>query len=810
MLLTLTAVANPQLDVSNPTNFFTTVATAMFQQMDLHDFNGNLVTITNIPIYEDPARVGVTNINYYTPAVHRVLQLAANLLDATTNRFIGDGPTNYPTVFRPLFSSHNGIVYISGYVEVNNTTDPFLPYLERTNFVKAEQSDNKIANIYGVPWVIGAKKGFPNFNEFSMENPVTIGRKLTFTNNTARPPWTTNQLYTINITNTFGFELWNSYTNAYNRPLSVTVSNEMSIRVFDENGLVLLAVQNLGFGTRVTYNLWEGWSRQIQDPFSFKVPMGIFATNFINGIYQKNLPQFIPLNPPLLGVTFVPHLRMTLELKVRCVVIDTAANRVIDFVNIDSTQPPVDIARYLNNGATGQFPNFNSLDGQWDTNQLHNVEVGIWNQIEVSKGGSANIWTDPNKIIKAQFFNHALLNGGTNYFQAPYTPQRTIHQSISWQANDPLVHYTESDITSTNGAQQRYNIVSLVGENPPLPNVGGLNFAYQPWGGYHTPGGSPQMATPYDFDVRVKDPGVQQSDDWNFPTGESLSFEWLGRVHRGTPWQTVFLKSSNQTFGQWLNWDNDNILVTNGNNIFVDAVFTYPNNDWHFAGLWARWLNTNDLSALLSINNTDTNAWAARLDGLTALTNSASDELDPITISSNSPQAGIIAQAIQAARANTNSLNGIVFPNHAFQNAGDVLVASQLSAGSPFINTNGLSSLNANGITDEALEKIPTQLLPLLRVDSFGKIVPANGQLELSFSGYDGHAYAIEASSNFTDWVIISTNCPLDGNFGITNTATSGQLFYRSGTAALRPKEFCIRRAVVAFLFSSFAFHGGE
>ena len=423
MLLVTSAVANPQLDVSNPTNFFTTVATAMFQQMDLHDFNGNLVTITNIPIYEDPARVGVTNINYYTPAVHRVLQLAANLLDATTNRFIGDGPTNYPTVFRPLFSSHNGIVYISGYVEVNNTTDPFLPYLERTNFVKVEQSDNKIANIYGVPWVIGAKKGFPNFNEFSMENPLTVSRKLEFTNSIARPPWTTNQLYTINITNTFGFELWNSYTNAYNRPLSVTVSNEMSIRVFYENGLVLLNVQDLGFGTNVTYNLWEGWKQNLQDVFSFKLPMGVFATNLINGIYEKNPPQFIPLNPAVWAATYAPHLWMTLELKVRCVVIDTAANRVIDFVNIDSTQRPVEVAALLNNGATGIFPDVSDDNGEWDTNQLHNIEVGILNQIQVSRGGSASVWTDPNKNNEAVIFNHLLLNGGTNSFQAPYIPR---------------------------------------------------------------------------------------------------------------------------------------------------------------------------------------------------------------------------------------------------------------------------------------------------------------------------------------------------------------------------------------------------
>ncbi len=100
-----------------------------------------------------------------------------------------------------------------------------------------------------MPWVIGAKKGFPNFNEFSMENPLTVSRKLEFTNSAAKPPWLTNQIFDVSITNTFGFEAWNSYTNSYNRPLSVTVSNELSIVVTNETGQPLLNVINLPFGT---------------------------------------------------------------------------------------------------------------------------------------------------------------------------------------------------------------------------------------------------------------------------------------------------------------------------------------------------------------------------------------------------------------------------------------------------------------------------------------------------------------------------------------------------------------------------------
>jgi len=780
VLLTLTSVANPQLDPANPTGFFTIVATALFQQMDLHDFNGNLVTVTNIPIYEDPTQFGGTNINYYTPAVHRILQLAANIFDATTNRFIGGGPTNYPTVFRPIFRSHNGIATIIGYQEVTSPTEAFLPMLNASNFIQVSQPVNSSINMYGVPWVIGAKKGFPNFNEFSMENALTVSRELQFTNITGWPPWMTNQVYTLTITNTFGIEAWNSYTNNYGRPLRMVVSNEVSITLTNETGFPLLVVSNRFFGNDMMIPpSWSSWTEKLSDN-SFIVPLQV-QTEYTNGIYGKNF--FSPMNPPVWTVTFAPRFWMTLQNKMRYVLIDTSADRVIDFVNIVRTQPAVDVAATLQNGYSGVFPDRSNVNAMWEMRLKNGVAMGILNQIDVSMNAPTSpVWIDPQKNFKAQNFRNNLMgNSGTNYFRAPYGPPRTIYQRISWQANDPLVHYTAADLTSTNGIQARFNTVELNSEYPPLPNLTNLNDAYQPWGGCHLPNGSSLNPNGMEFDVRVKDPNVQQSDDWNFPNGESLSFEWLGRVHRGTPWQTVFLKPSNQTLAQWITWNNDNILFTNGNLIItVDAAFTHPTNDWHFASLWARWLNTNDLSTLLSINNPDPDVWAARLDGLIALTNSAYGELDPLIITSNSPQAGIIAQAIQTARATATSTNGIVFPIHAFEDTGDVLATPQLTLASPFVNTNGWWNPHANGLTDEALEKIATQLLPLLRVDSFGKIVPANGQLEMSFSGYDGHTYAVEASSNLTDWVIISTNCPIDGNFRTTNTPASGQQFYRS------------------------------
>jgi hypothetical protein len=717
-------------------DFFTSAAAAMFRQMDLRDFNGNLVTLTNIPIYEDPLITGVTNQNYYTPAVHRVLQLAANIYDAVgTNRFVGAGPTNYPSVFRPIFSSDNGIVYISGYTNVDNVTDPFLPFLEPTNFVKGPpQKDNRIVNLYGVPWVIGAKKGFPNFNEFSMVNPLTVSRKVEFTNSLAHPPWQTNQVFDVAITNSFGFEAWNSYTNSYNRPLNVTVSNEMTITVTNDLGFTLLNVQNLSFGTNVTYNTWAGWNQKLQDTspvFSFKVPMGTFTTNFINAIYEKNSPYILPINPIMWGPTFVPHIWMMLQMKVRCIVTDTTANRVVDFVNIDSSQPAVDVSQYLNNGASGRYPNYGDPNGVWDTNILNGSLVGELNQIDISEGKAPAVFNDP---VQSGIFRRTLLNGGTTHFQAPYTPHRTIFQRISWQANDPLVHYTGADITSTNGTQQGYNTVELVGKNPDLPNLGAVNYAYQPWGGYHTPRGNPIKNDRFDYDFRVKDPMMEQSDNWDFPTNALPNIGWLGRIHRGTPWQTIYMKPSTLTRDDWRNWSNDNVILTNRNRFTFDSPNSNPTDDYRLFDLFTGSINPSAALGRLDVNQTNLAAWSAVLSGVNVLNNGAAG-----TVSMVIPPAGVydstnpspvaaIVESINAVRSRTNSFSTVVFPNDTFQHAGDVLAAPGLTIASPFLNTNGLgvgpSPYNAAvGMNDEIMERIPQQIMSLLTLNQSPRFV---------------------------------------------------------------------------------------
>ena len=169
---------------------------------------------------------------------------------------------------------------------------------------------------------------------------------------------------------------------------------------------------------------------------------------------------------------------------------------------------------------------------------------------------------------------------------------------------------------------------------------------------------------------------------------------------------------------------------------------------------------------------------------MTALTNDLPDSLGlrlgvfppqfgTIVISSNSPQAAAIVNAIQSAR--------IGQPGRFFRDVGDILAIPQLTEQSPFLNWNdGIQA--SNGISDEAYEEIPSQLLPLLRADSIGSIASTSGPMLVQFTGYDGHAYAIEVSSDLKNWANISTNYPVNGMFGFTNSVSpkSKSQFYRS------------------------------
>ena len=147
------------LSTDNPTGFFTNIASRLLQSdaavAATWPYSAALppcpTSLNSIQVYPT---------NQYTPAVHRVLQVAANLYDAATNRYYGT--TNaFPTIFRPLFlTTHtNGTqVFTVGYEELTNhsgliTAPPPMRGFDDTNNLQVDTYDL----VMGIPLVIGAK-----------------------------------------------------------------------------------------------------------------------------------------------------------------------------------------------------------------------------------------------------------------------------------------------------------------------------------------------------------------------------------------------------------------------------------------------------------------------------------------------------------------------------------------------------------------------------------------------------------------------------------------------------------------------------
>ena len=791
LMATLTlANAAPILNTESPVGFFTNVASRLLSS----ELNLDLMRIQIYPT------------NQYTPAVHRLLQVVANIYDASTNRYYDNSLplTPLPSVFRPFFNKVVTLtatnVYICGFNEVTNINEADLPLSWPYNLANPSDLATLITtapnhiNVFGVPLIIGAKKGFPNFNEFAMQNAFQLTRKLQVTRpstNALPNTYSYNQMLILSITNQLGVECWNSYNNGYTRPVNIFVTNYLVMTLTNDEGFSANAVMILSGSLQIpnaTNGDWPGYNFYAPNP-SFQIPLNQSVTVIPNSIYRFNVggTPYLTANSVLPYETNVvmngtnypqPHWGLLVTNNIQAVMVDVASGRIIDYLQLSGPDSSRDLSTEILQEYDTGSPSGDQGDDLWDTTRNNQgVPYGYANQVVVSLGlytpGASGTWDQTNPTLLQNeidgfraFYHLALLYPNspgesqavalaqaTNALQAPYTPTATAFQHVTWQANDPLVHYIASDLQGAPGNSLDKNF------NWPA-NLGLLNARYMPWGGNPNVRSSDQ--NPYNF--AIKDPLVWSSDGWNFPNGQTLNPDWLGQVHRGTPWQTIFLKATNilataNGLAVWENWTGD-LDAT-------DAAAMAPVQDWHLASLLASLLNTNDLRSVPSVNNPDPNAWLVLLNGLTAWTNTLPDQFDAVVISSNSPQASVIANAIQSARMNQ--------PGQFFREVGDILATPQLTEQSPFLN---LSS----DINDEAYEIIPSQLLSLLRADSIGSITPVNGQTLVQFTGYDGHAYAIQVSSDLINWVSISTNCPVNGMFGFTNSAApnANQQFYRS------------------------------
>jgi hypothetical protein len=685
-----------------PVTFFTNAAERLLRSQ----FNFG---VTNIPVWPT---------NFYLPSVHRALQLAANIIDATTNR-TQTGYPYLPSVFRPMLRTIGTNVFIVGYTEVTETADVLLarPWRDLNN--PTDRQRITVGDlVYGIPLVIGAKKGFPNFNEFAVQTSVQLTRKLKLHKDSLYGmPTQTNQMYILGISNRFGIEAWNSYTQAFPRALEMRVTNYFSMVLTNQ----------------LTGGQLYGW-RSTSSSFSNIAPGTWIGQQFILPILTNQVVltnsafKYAPAPAHFEIVTTntafddiagraPPRWGMIMTNRPLYILIDAATRRIVDVAN------PGDLVSAMNVTDELINPRDNPPDSRfWDAS-------GIFNQITASLSDSTdwNNYTsqspqgeDKRKAI-ARF--RVFLNMEPIYYpreqvlstnfdtQAPFTPTRNLASTVSWQANDPLVHYTAADLTNL----QRTNDIQFVrppDRAPTNSNLGRINDRYSPWGGNPT-----KTQDSNSFNLTIKDPLVRRSDDWEFPTNKFPNIGWLGRVHRGTPWQTVYLKSDAAPAVDWARWSGDRFALT------------HPTNDWRIVQLFTVALNGNAASGLLSVNQTNIAAWSAVLSGVRVLSNSIPDadvlrsstaQFTNVVIEPNSPQLQRIVGAINRTR------NTLLAFDQRFPDLGTLLATRELTVLSPYLNFAGAQP--QAGLNDAAYERIPQQILSLLKEDEPRVVIYAWGQ----------------------------------------------------------------------------------
>lgn len=722
-----------------PVEFFTNAAAAMIKaalitnvvnnstQYLLGEYNvrPNL-TVTNIMVYP---------FTEYSASTHRILQLAANIYDASTNR-VTNGLA-FPSVFRPVFTRVTTNIFISGYREVQTSAELALPWIDlklaadRSRVVENKPND---VNVYGVPWVIGARKGLPNFNEYQFQTIVQMTRKLEYRKRsiTDKGPFNVHQMYIIGVSNNFGLEAWNSYTNQYTRPVTLVVTNTVGGVLFDRRANRNLASIQRTL-TTVTPRSTPWLGSELVVPMStnlvfipeaayFSLPSGDLRALATRPTFDPN-----PAHP-------TPEWDLLFTNRVVFAAIDTQTRRVLDFVNLDDLRAGFNISTNLTAEASratarGSFPE----SSFWLTNRASasGLPFGHTNQVYVSSndvlsdadwasfsqnpisGGEKRKAIDGFRIFLGltPLYYPGRSEPSTNLvMQVPFSPTRKFVQTLSWQANDPLVHYHPADLTDlvySNPNQIEHIKPPLTADA--LSNIGKVNPRYQPWGGAPN-----KQEVASDFDLSLRDPLVRSSDDWLFPANKYPSIGWLGRVHRGSPWQTVYLKSAVANTNLWFKW--------------AGSFGTHPTNDWRLLQAFTVAPNANAARGLMSVNQTNLAAWSAILSGIQTTSNAVDNArinkfakagYTPVVFEPSTPQLASIVTGIMNTVSN--------MPGRVFAHLGDILAVPELSVRSPFLNTTNQNQLRY-GIDDAAYERIPQQILSLLKEDEPRMVVYTFGQ----------------------------------------------------------------------------------
>ena len=478
-------------------------------------------------------------------------------------------------------------------------------------------------------------------------------------------------------------------------------------------------------------------------------------------------------------VPVFPHFILCTTNHLQAIILD--GENVIDYVQLSGPNGSRDVSEELRDKTSTDGTSMWSTNASGYSGPNGTPTEGVVNQIKVSRAGSknltANSWIRPPNLpaafsssidAESGFFNaffdgtFTKLEDKVTYsndqlvVQAPYTPTRTIWDYVEWQANDPLVHYLASDLLSQNPNSGLHRSDQLPVADYPQPpiNTLGATSRYQPWGRSGQLSSSPfQAGGGYHYDadaynLSYRDSLVSGSDFWDFPTHKYPNVGWIGRVHRGTPWQTVFLKATNLlSLTQTDKFDKAHTTGVNTWNVWTGNQFVYDNlhsapvNDRFLFELFTAAPNDNAQRGTLSVNQIQLASLSALLSGVVVMTNITDSVIGDLPSETTTPVLTNMIVSPAGFDVNGSAYDQILFsianllgdtnafPAGVFTHVGDILRVPALTEQSPFINFGGGNDVYQKyDISDELYEWLPQQLMGLVRLGAPRYVVYCYGQ----------------------------------------------------------------------------------
>ncbi len=744
-----TANFKAQMGRTGPDLFFLSVARKLFmQEPALRGLvtNGTSLPATplRIPILTNGSRLVIQRTNnvletnvLYSGRIHQILQQAANIYDAIRGVEPGERPPYFPTIFRPKFRTEGNDVFVVDYERLTGAPADVMFNAARPwrDLEMGERPTGSDDLVYNVPMIIGARQGFPNFNEMQSRTTLRAIRRLTVEKpaNTSYP----NTLGSMRVTERLNFELenqfaveaWHSYhSNRYQRPLSLYISNRVVVMLRSNNNVVSTLITGTNYFPAPYPNI----------PSNTYIPAAAFPLPS----YSKQLFAWTNYGTADAG-GFTNDLAVTVRNQLRYFLVDNAAPggpRLVDAVTMSATNDFFDLARNLAEPGTSGSAALQSLwsrgnprDRPWNS--------GVDNQISISTQSTLtdnNTWKNYGDIDpgiygskEAAIINFSRLmrtnDDVARVLDVPFVAVRYVTQNNYWEASDPLVHYTSEDLWRGSTTYPELNSARTEFGR----GIGEPNKSTVAW---------PSHATNRDKVPSLRDPGVRTSDLWGFPTNRLPTIGWIGRVHRGTPWQSVYLKSEPASLpefqtivGGFPSGEDASLRKRVGTvrRSLSAARAMHPSVDARLLDVFTTSVHPNATRGRLSINQTNLAAWSAVFSGVDLrlakrsiggggnLWQPTNYIAEPAALDTNLT---VVVNAINRERSARQ---------RDFHRVSELLSVPELTSASPYLRDDKFPTENPTGhdrITDADYERIPEQIFSLLKVGEPRFVIYSWGQ----------------------------------------------------------------------------------